>query len=100
MSIYKASDGDYIVYWRIDNFTIDSYNKSSISLNRIVGQINNNLIGLENDEHELLFFDKETRQVVTVLKNWKCEILFHELAISPEGIKYVVVDGNIITVFL
>ena len=100
LSIYKASDGDYIVYWRIDNFTIDSYNKSSISLNRIVGQINNNLIGLENDEHELLFFDKETRQVVTVLKNWKCEILFHELAISPEGIKYVVVDGNIITVFL
>lgn len=99
-SINHALDGDYIIYWKLDDLSIDSCTKSSVSIKRIVAEIENNKIICENDEYELLVFDKEARQVVTVLKNWKCKNGFHEIAISPDGIKYVIEDSNCITICL
>ena len=99
-SINHALDGDYIIYWKLDDLSIDSCTKSSVSIKRIVAEIENNKIICENDEYELLIFDKEARQVVTVLKNWKCKNGDYEIAISPDGIKYVIEDSNYIRVFL
>lgn len=99
-SINKALDGDYIIYWKLNDFSIDSCCKSSVSITKIISEIENDLIICENDDYELLIFDKKTRQVITVLKNWKSESESHEMKISADDIKYVTFDIEYITVFI